>query len=110
MWRPAALDRKDQRWFVLQARMKPGVMLRDVPADIDPIAHGLAQANPKDYPEKFNISAQTYVNDVVGHFRNTLYTLAAAVALLLLIACTNENASAVARTAGSSAVLSPGEI
>jgi putative ABC transport system permease protein len=89
MWRPAALDRKDQRWFLLQARLKPGATIREVPADIDPIAHRLAQAHPKDYPEKFNISAHTYVDDVVGHFRNTLYTLAAAVALLLLIACTN---------------------
>ena len=93
LWRPLALDRADpetnQRYFRLQARMKPGVTLRDVEADISVIAHRLAQVYSKDYPRSFAIRVETWLDGLVGQFRKTLYTLAAAVGLLLLIACAN---------------------
>jgi putative ABC transport system permease protein len=93
LWRPVALDRADpetsQKYFRLQARMKPGVTLRDVEADITVIAHRLAQVYPKEYPKSFTIHVETWLDGLVGQFRTTLYTLAAAVGLLLLIACAN---------------------
>ncbi|MGH7248205.1 MAG: FtsX-like permease family protein, partial [Pseudomonadota bacterium] len=89
LWRPAALDRADTRGFLLQARLKPGVTLRQVESDIDVIAHRVAREHPRDYPKNFSIEAQTYVDSIVGHFKKILYTLAAAVGLLLLIACGN---------------------
>ena len=93
LWRPLALDRADpetsQKYFRLQARMKPGVTLHDVEADITVIAHRLAQVYPKEYPNSFTIRAETWLDGLVGQFRTTLYTLAAAVGLLLLIACAN---------------------
>ncbi len=89
LWRPAAVDRKDQRGYLFQGRLKPGVTLAQVEMDITVIAQRLAKVYPADYPKKFSVQAQTYVDNVVGHFRKTLYTLAAAVALLLLIACAN---------------------
>ena len=93
LWMPAALDRRDpgsgQRYFMLQAHLKPGVMLPQAEADISVIAHRLAQVYPKEYPKKFTVQIVTWLDYLVGGFRRTLYTLAAAVALLLLIACSN---------------------
>ncbi len=93
LWRPLALNRSDpenqQRYFVLQARLKPGVTLRQAEADIDVVAHRLAQVYPKNYPKKFTVQVVTWLDWLVGQFRKTLYTLTAAVGLLLLIACSN---------------------
>jgi putative ABC transport system permease protein len=89
VWVPAALDRMDTRWFLFQARTKPGVSLKQVEADLLPIAQRLAQVNPKDFPKRFSIEASSYVDSVVGPFKNILLTLGAAVTLLLLIACAN---------------------
>ena len=58
-------------------------------ADISVIAQRLAQVYPKNYPKKFTVKVVSWVDSLVGQFRRTLYTLAAAVGLLLLIACTN---------------------
>src|SRR5438477_3250068 len=93
LWRVQTLDRANpevaQQYFRFQARLKAGVTLKQVEADIDPIAHRLEQVYPKDYPKSFNIRAETWLDSLVRQFRSTLYTLAAAVGLLLLIACGN---------------------
>jgi predicted permease len=93
LWRPVALDRADseisQRYFMFQARLKPGVTLRRAAADIDVIARRLAQQYPRNYPKQFTVAVVSWVDSLVGQFRTTLYTLAAAVGLLLLIACSN---------------------
>ncbi len=94
LWMPAVLDRSDpearHRYFWPHAHLKPGITLRQAEADISVIAHRLAQVYPKDYPKKFTVQIVTWLDAFVhGAFRRTLYTLAAAVALLLLIACSN---------------------
>ncbi len=89
LWLPADLDPASERWFLFQGRLKPGVTLKQVESDLLPIARRLAQANPKDFPKRFSITASSYVDSIVGPFRKTLLTLTAAVALLLLIACVN---------------------
>ncbi len=90
IWRPLELDRADaDHWFIYQGRLKPGVSLKQVEADLLPIAQRLAKDHPKDYPKRFSIQASSYVDSIVGPFRKTLFTLGAAVALLLLIACAN---------------------
>ncbi len=93
LWIPATLDRSDpearQRYLMLHAHLKPGVTLTQAQADIDVIARRLALASPKEYPEKFTVQIVGWLDFLVGSFRRTLYTLAAAVALLLLIACSN---------------------
>ncbi len=90
IWRPVELDRADtDRWFIYQGRLKPGVTLKQVEADLLPIAQRWAKDHPKDYPKRFSIEASSYVDSIVGPFRKTLLTLGAAVALLLLIACAN---------------------
>ena len=93
LWIPMVPDRSDPearlRYFMLQGHLKPGVTFRDAQADIDVLAHHLAQVYPKDYPKKFTVEVVSWVDWLVRGFRPTLYTLAAAVSLLLLIACSN---------------------
>jgi putative ABC transport system permease protein len=89
LWVPADLDPASDRWFVFQGRLRPGVTLKQVEADLLPIAQRLAAINPKDFPKRFTIEATSYVDSIVGPFKKTLLTLSAAVALLLLIACAN---------------------
>jgi len=93
LYLPVSLDpadpRNKNRGLLFQARMKPGITLKDVEADIAIIARRLAQIYPKDYPKQFTVQADSYVDSVVGQFKTTLLTLAAAVGLLLLIACGN---------------------
>jgi putative ABC transport system permease protein len=89
LWRAAELDPIDDKWFLYQGRVKPGVTLKQVEADLLPIAQRLAGQFPKDYPKRFSIEATSYVDSIVGQFKQTLLTLSAAVGLLLLIACAN---------------------
>ncbi len=93
LYKPVVLDRADpqgsQRYYMLQARLKPGVTLEQAESQISVIAEGIAKQYPKNYPEKFTVKVVSWVDNVIGQFRKTLYTLAAAVGLLLLIACSN---------------------
>ncbi len=93
LWLPAHLDRADpewnQRYFFFQGKLKRGVTIEQAQADLDAVAHRLAKVYPKNYPKSFTVVVQRWVDAVVGNFKATLYTLAAAVGLLLLIACAN---------------------
>jgi putative ABC transport system permease protein len=90
---PLSLDLADpqnkNRYVLFQARMKPGITLKDIESDIAGIARQLAKDYPRDYPDRFVVQADGYADSVVGQFKTTLLTLAAAVGLLLLIACGN---------------------
>src|SRR5207249_8094012 len=63
--------------------------LQQAQADIDILAHRLAKIYPTNYPDKFSVQIVTWLDSLVGPFRKTLYTLGAAVGLLLLISCAN---------------------
>jgi putative ABC transport system permease protein len=93
LWRSVTLSRNDpearQRYFMFQARLKPGIAPQQAQADIEVIAHHLASVYPNNYPKKFSVQIVSWLDSLVGQFRTTLYTLGAAVGLLLLIACTN---------------------
>src|SRR5439155_11932748 len=93
LWRPVRIDRGDpelsRRYFAFQARLKPGVTIQQARADVEVVARRLAQVYPLNYPKQFSVHVISWVDNVVGQFKTTLYTLAAAVALLLLIACSN---------------------
>jgi putative ABC transport system permease protein len=93
LWRSVNLSRSDpenkRRFFMFQARLKPGVTVQRAQSDVEVIAHRLAAVYPDNYPKKFTVQVVTWLDSLVGQFRKTLYTLAAAVGLLLLIACSN---------------------
>jgi putative ABC transport system permease protein len=93
MWRPIAVDRGDpefaRRYFMFQGRLKPGVTMGQAEADLNGIAHRLALVYPRNYPKNFTVRIVPWIDSVIGEFRTTLFVLAAAVGLLLLIACSN---------------------
>jgi predicted permease len=76
------------RWFVV-GRLKPGVSVQQAEADLTVIAQGLAKIYPRDYPAHFTVRVRKLAATAVGRFEATLYTVLGAVALLLLIACSN---------------------
>jgi putative ABC transport system permease protein len=76
-------------YLLPRARIKPGVTLQTVAADLGIIATRLAPIYPKDYPKQFSILAVTLNDTVVFNFKYMLYALETAVTLLLLIACSN---------------------
>jgi putative ABC transport system permease protein len=78
-------------WFVL-GRMKPGVSIEQTTADVTLVTSRLAKILPQDYPANFSVRAVRLIDSVVDRvdaFKATLYTVLAAVGLLLLIACAN---------------------
>jgi putative ABC transport system permease protein len=77
------------RYLVAEERLKPGVTFAAVAADIDLIARRLDKVYPHNYPKRFTVHVDSLASDVVGDSKVTLYVLLAAVAMLLLIACTN---------------------
>lgn len=82
-------DYNRPRYLVAEERRKPGITLQAVAADISVIARSLAKIYPNDYPKRFSIWTDSLASDVVGDSKRILYVLIAAVAMLLLIACSN---------------------
>jgi putative ABC transport system permease protein len=103
IYRPVILDRADkanaERFYMFQARLKPGVTLEQAEADLAVIFQRLKTIYPRIYPERFNVRVVPWVDNVVLGFKRTLYTLGVAVGLLLLIACGNVANMLLARAA-----------
>src|SRR5215467_9269548 len=75
-------------WFML-GRLKPGTSPKQAEADLTVIANRLATIYPQEYPSRFTVQVRKLGDSVIGRFEATLYTVLAAVGLLLLIACSN---------------------
>jgi putative ABC transport system permease protein len=90
---PNAADATDDynrpRYLFAEERRKPGLTLQAAAADVEVIARRLASVYPNDYPKHFTIWTDSVASFVVGDSKNILYVLLAAVAMLLLIACSN---------------------
>jgi len=93
LWQGVTMSRADremkQKNFMFQARLKPGVTMRQAQAEIEVLVRRLSQVYRENYPKRFSVQMVSWIDMLVGQFRKTLYTLAAAVGLLLLIACGN---------------------
>jgi putative ABC transport system permease protein len=86
----AALDPDLANQFLYTVgRLKPGVSLKAAAADIDVVAHQYAKIHPDNYPKRFTVIAQSLADRVVGGFKQLMYPLLAAVAMLVLIGCSN---------------------
>ncbi|HKW26051.1 MAG TPA: ABC transporter permease, partial [Terriglobales bacterium] len=75
-------------WFLL-GRLRPGVSRQQAEADLTVIANRLAKIYPQAYTAHFTVQLRKLGDSVIGRFEETLYTVLAAVGLLLLIACSN---------------------
>jgi len=103
LWKPMTLDRADpaqqRRYVVFQAKLKRGVTFEQATAEMDVVARRIAKLYPDNYPPRFTVHVVSWVDGLVRQFRTTLYTLFAAVGVLLLIACTNVANMLLARAA-----------
>lgn len=70
-------------------QLKAGVSRQVAAADVQVIANRLARTYPKLYPRRFAVVAEPWADTVVGRFRGLMFSLMAAVLMLLLIACSN---------------------
>jgi putative ABC transport system permease protein len=74
----------------MQARVRPGVPIARVNAELTAVGKRLRAANPGQYPKNIQVRGIYCIDDLVGPpFRLTLYMLSGAVFMLLLIACSN---------------------
>jgi putative ABC transport system permease protein len=91
--------REEQSKATVLARLKPGLTLETASADLDLIVKRLALLHPDDFPRHFAASVQSAVDSLLGpqggmtqfhsDMKHLLYDLLVAVAMLLLIACSN---------------------
>ncbi|MGB6302844.1 MAG: ABC transporter permease, partial [Acidobacteriaceae bacterium] len=89
---PLPMDAKDEQDygpenFNILARLKPGVTMQQAQADVGVIAARLRTEKHRD--PSFTISVVPLIEQVVGNVRSAVLILFGAVALVLLIACTN---------------------
>jgi predicted permease len=93
IWMARAIRRDNAQsardFWMFQAKLKRGVTIQQAQADIDLIARRLVNVYPDNYPKNFSVVIVSWIDNHVRSFRTTLYTIGAAVALLLLIACSN---------------------
>ncbi len=89
LWMARAIERSPRDYWNFQAKLKPGVTAAQAQADAEIVVRRLAQLYPENYPKNFSVQIVSWVDSLVGQFKRTLYTIAAAVALLLFIACGN---------------------
>jgi putative ABC transport system permease protein len=89
LWMAKAMERGDRNYWNFQAKLKPGVTMEQARADTEVVLRRLATIYQDNYPKNFSVQIVSWVDSLVGQFKKTLYTIAAAVGLLLLIACGN---------------------
>lgn len=81
------------------ARLREGVSIERAQAALGVVARGLATAYPEDAARWTDVSLVSLREEVLGDVRPRLLVLAAAVALVLLIACANVTSLMLARAA-----------
>jgi len=78
-------------------RLRPGVGLAMADAEFQSLLEGFAKVAPDRFPEKFRVHIQLLNEYTQKHLGRTLYVLFGAVALLLLIGCSNVSILVLAR-------------
>jgi putative ABC transport system permease protein len=91
-WIPIRMDRSQvrnpQRFFVVTARLKDGVTIGQAQSRLDGIAARLARTDPEVH-EGWGVRVKPVREAMFGWTRGRLYTLEAAILLVLLVACAN---------------------
>jgi putative ABC transport system permease protein len=104
VWVPLAADLsredRDNHMMSVMGRLAAGVTIDQARQEMDAIAARLAQRYPKDDGGWGVVTVSFYDAIVPQTLRGTVYVLFAAVALVLLIACSNIASLLIARAAG----------
>ena len=103
IWAPSPPDapyaqRRDETWFSVIGRMKPGVTVAQAADDLSTVQARLGKQFPKPDAE-LTVETVSLKSTIVGDSAHSLWLLYGSVSLLLLIACTNIAALLLARTA-----------
>jgi len=94
LWTPLALASPPEPWqrgthpLCVFARLKPGIPLQQAQTDLNQVAANLQPLYPTDDKER-GITAVRLGEHVVANVRIALFTLLAAVGMVLLMACAN---------------------
>lgn len=109
MWRgadvylPITFERgkfiEDVRYINVIGRLKPGVTAAEAETDLHPIFDDILSEDPSYHHQKFHVKLYNFYETYPSSIRTQLWTLFAAVALLLLIACVNVSNLMLARAA-----------
>jgi putative ABC transport system permease protein len=102
LWVPSAPDapyaqRRDETWFTVIGRLKPGVSVSQAAADLNTVQRRLGKQYARPDSE-LNVLVRSLKEIIVGDARSSLVLLYGSVSLLLLIACSNIAALLLART------------
>ena len=82
------------------ARLSPGVTVKQAKEDLDAIAHRLQQLYPAEDARKIGVSLYPLHAEIVRDYRTILWTLFAAVGVLLAVGCGNLANLLLVRAAG----------
>ena len=93
----AVSQRRDENYNIV-VRLKPGVSVKQVQADIDVIASRIKEKDKRD--GSFGMHVVGLQDEVVGDVRQALLVLLGSVAVVLLIACANVANLLLTRAAG----------
>jgi putative ABC transport system permease protein len=104
LWVPSAADapfaqRRDETWYTVIGRLKPGVSVQQAGADLNTVQNQLGRQYAKPDNELNVVLTPLKQIIVGGSVRSSLWLLYGSVTLLLLIACSNIAALLLARTA-----------
>lgn len=88
---------RENNWFVVTGRLKPGVTVAQARADLDTIQAQLALQFPE--TDNLSITVDALKETTIAGSRRSLWLLFGSVSLLLLIACTNIIALLLSRSA-----------
>jgi len=103
LYAPSAPDapfaqRRDETWYNVVGRLKPGISVHQAAADLANVQSQLGKQFPKPDAE-LTVESVPLKETIVGGVRSSLWLLYGSVSLLLLIACSNIAALLLARTA-----------
>jgi predicted permease len=105
VWTPAyhegsdhLLQSRDDHQYKVIARLKSGNTMAQAVSELDAIQKRIKQEYPR-LPVEPGVSGRLLLDDLVGDYKTPLYTLLAATACVLLIACLNVANLLVARSA-----------
>lgn len=87
------------------ARLKPGIAIEQAKADLDAIARRLQKDFPDEDARKTGISLYNLQSEIVADYRQILWTLFAAVGVLLSVSCGNLANLLLVRSVGRRAEL-----
>jgi putative ABC transport system permease protein len=88
---------RENNWFIVTGRLKPGVTVAQARADLATIQAQLARQFPD--TDNLSITANALKETTIAGSRRSLWLLFGSVSLLLLIACTNIIALLLSRSA-----------